>query len=241
MDLRTYINSVGQVEEAKRLLNYPPFIISDEIHTGVAHSWLYAEAGGRRVYAPHEFVFEKAHEKKEDDDKAYDANGRLMGMYDDFLDAIAARFEGVTFADIACNNGYFLAGAALRGMRRCTGIDREDYGESVRFLNKNIGVNARLMRGAYSSWTHRIDGLDAYGVVAASQVMQHISDPLYFLSFAASRAKKALFCLQEWAKQTNIESITRSQIDSTKTRTSRIASATMWDYLRVFCLRASIC
>lgn len=193
MDLRKYNLSLDQIETAKRCLNYQPFVITDDVHTGVAYSWLHHKDGGRRAYGLDEFVFDRATEPQDIWNKANDANSRLAIMYDCFLDRIVARFPGCSLADMACNNGYFVVGAAMRGMGRCTGFDREDYGASVSFLNSLTGVDAKFNHSSYDSWSHIVKGFEPHDVVVASQVMQHISDPLYFLSFVASRAKKALF------------------------------------------------
>lgn len=193
MDLRPYNLSEKQILEAQECLNYQPFIISDHIHTGVAYSWLYHAEGGRRTYGLNEFVFDSTKDAPDIYSKAYDANQRLALMYDSFLDYIAQRFPGGSLADMACNNGYFVVGAALRGMQNCTGFDREDYSKPISFLNSITGANATFNRSSYDSWTHLVKGFEPHDVVIASQIMQHISDPLYFLSFVASRAKKALF------------------------------------------------
>ena len=77
-------------------------------------------------------------------------------------------------------------------MRPCTGFDYADYSASVSFLNSITGVDAKFIHSAYDSWTHVVKGFEPHDVIVASQIMQHISDPLYFLSFVASRAQKAL-------------------------------------------------
>jgi|GEM_PF-2450031 len=41
MDLRKFNLIPKQIERAKTIFNYQPFIITDDIHTGVAYSWLY--------------------------------------------------------------------------------------------------------------------------------------------------------------------------------------------------------
>lgn len=193
MDLRKYNLTRNQIKQAQSCLNYQPFIITDDINTGVAYSWLHHEDGGRRVYGLEEFVFNRAKESSDIYDKAYDANRRLALMYDTFLDNIAERFPCGSLADMACNNGYFVVGAALRGMKQCIGLDQADYSTSISFLKSLTGVDVSFKRSSYDSWTHVVKGFEPHDVVVASQVMQHISDPLYFLSFVASRAKKALF------------------------------------------------
>lgn len=193
MDLRKYNLTASQVHEAAEILNYQPFIISDNVHTGVAYSWLYDTDGGRRKYDYNEFVFNKETEDQGIYEKAFDANRRLATMYDEFIEYIATRFPGGSLADMACNNGYFLIQGALRGLGQCTGFDHGDYSNSVNFLNSVTGANVNFMHRSYDSWTHRVEDFQPHDIVIASQIMQHISDPLYFLSFVASRAKKAMF------------------------------------------------
>jgi hypothetical protein len=192
MDLRKFNLCADQVVTARQCLNYQPFIITDQIITGVAYSWLHHQDGGRRVYGLHEFVFDRATEAEDTWNKAYDANRRLATMYDCFLDHIADRFKGCSLADMACNNGYFVIGAALRGLGKCTGFDHGDYSTSISFLCSLTGAKVEFRHQAYNSWTHVVHDFEPHDVVVASQIMQHISDPLYFLSFIASRAQKAL-------------------------------------------------
>lgn len=192
MDLRKFDLTPSQVERAARHLNYQPFVITDDVQTGVAYSWLHHAEGGRRVYDRREFVFDRRLETPEVWSKAVDANRRLATMYDEFLDEIAARHPGASLADMACNNGYFVFGAALRGMKPVSGFDHGDYAETFKLLTEITGVEATFRQSHYNSWTHRVDDFDVHDVVVVSQIMQHIPDPLYFLSFVASRARKAL-------------------------------------------------
>jgi hypothetical protein len=78
-------------------------------------------------------------------------------------------------------------------MSQCVGYDLGDYSRSVAFLNSVVGTEAKFHNAAYDSWKHEIPGCDKYDVVVASNIMQHISDPLYFLNFIGRRARKALF------------------------------------------------
>ncbi|AON56463.1 class I SAM-dependent methyltransferase [Herbaspirillum seropedicae] len=192
MDLRKYALPRHDIDQAMTVLNYQPFIISDDVFTGVAYSWIYDENGGRRVYSRNEFVFDRTECSAELFERAGAANQQLRLIYDSILDTLAEKFPGCSFADMACNNGYFVIGAAQRGMTDCVGYDGADYSESIDFLNRVTGVNTRFVQTHYDSWRHWADGFEMADVVLASQVMQHISDPLYFLSFLASRAKKAL-------------------------------------------------
>jgi hypothetical protein len=199
MDLRAYLTSNAERESAARVLNYQPFIISDTVQTGVAYSWLHDSDGGRHVYAREAFVFDRSRESPDVWARAADANRRLANIYDSILDEVATRFPGHSLADMACNNGYFPVGASLRGMYPCTGFDQADYSASVDLLNRMTGSKAAFFNRSYDSWLHRVEGFEPHDVVICSQIMQHIPDPMYFLSFVASRAKKALLIFQGMA------------------------------------------
>lgn len=192
MDLRPYGLTPQQIDSAAAVLNYQPFIISDEVQTGVAYSWLYSEEGGR-LARTHDFVWKRNDTPAGEWAKFADANQRLRAMYEDWLNEIAQRYPGGTLLDPACNNGYFLVRALQRGMRAATGYDRADYTGSVSFLNQLTGLNARFIHRAYSPWTHTIDGCQPHDVAVASLILCHISDPLYFLAFLGKMAREAIF------------------------------------------------
>jgi hypothetical protein len=158
----------------------------------VAHSWLYGEESGRLANSG-DFVWQKGTMPAEAWNRFADANARLRAMYEDWLDVIATTYPGGTLLDPACNNGYFLAGALQRGMKKATGYDRADYTGSVQFLNDIVGVNAKFVHRAYSPWTHRIDDCVPHDVAVASLILCHISDPLYYLAFLGKMAKEAIF------------------------------------------------
>jgi hypothetical protein len=192
MDLRKYGLSPNEVKRGTGVLNYQPFILSDDIQTGVAYSWLYGAEGGRAARAG-EFLCYRGTVAPELWDQFTDANARLRAMYEDWLDAIAGTYAGGSLLDPACNNGYFLSGALLRKMKRATGYDRVDYTSALQFLNDTTGTDATFIHRAYSPWTHRIDDCEPHDVVVASLILCHISDPLYFLAFLGKMAKEALF------------------------------------------------
>jgi SAM-dependent methyltransferase len=192
MDLRKYRLSPAQVQEGISCLNYQPFVLSDDVCTGVAHSWLSTDDGGRSQNVP-DFVLDRRGCDGRLWERFWDSNRRLASMYDDFVDAIVQHVPQGTMLDVACNNGYFLIRGAERGMSRCVGYDLGDYSKSVGFLNSVVGTKAKFVHAAYDSLKHEIAGCEQYDVVVASNIMQHISDPLNFLSFLGSRARKALF------------------------------------------------
>ena len=192
MDLRNYRLTTAQLDIAVDVLNYQPFIISDEVQTGVAYSWLFTQEAGRLARA-NDFCMRRGEVDKETWARFSDANARLRAMYEDWLNVISETYRGASLLDPACNNGYFLSGALLRGMKRATGYDRADYTRSVDFLNEILGTNADFYHREYSSWKHNIEGCAPHDVVIASLIMCHISDPLYFLAFLGKKAKEAIF------------------------------------------------
>jgi SAM-dependent methyltransferase len=192
MDLRKFRLSQAQVEQGTACLNYQPFILDDDICTGVAYSWIGTSDGGRSQNA-RDFVLDRRKCDGRLWERFWDANRRLASMYDDFLDAIVKHVPQGTLLDVACNNGYFLVRGMERGMSQCVGYDLVDYSASVAFLNSVVGTKAKFHNAGYDSWTHEIAGCDEYDVVVATNIMQHVSDPLYFLNFLGRRARKALF------------------------------------------------
>jgi hypothetical protein len=145
MDLRPCGLSARQVERAARVLAYQPFLISDEMQTGVAYSWL--DAADPRVSPP--LLFRKAAWAAEWG-RIDDANGRLRAMYDDFVKEIARRYPGGSLLDVACNNGYFPVRAETLGIGRATGADLgwHDW-LSIRFLNEVLGASVHFRRAVY--------------------------------------------------------------------------------------------
>ena len=98
MDLRQYGLSAAQQAEAERLLDYQPFIISDDVQTGVAYSWLYAD--DPRVEP--KLLFRRG---EPDFEAAAAANQSLRALYDGFIGQIAERFPNCSLFDVGCNNG----------------------------------------------------------------------------------------------------------------------------------------
>ena len=189
MDLRPLNLSAKQIQQAAHVLNYQPFIITDDFQTGVAYSWLYS--GDPRVKPP--VVFQR-----EQWDKISKANQRLRLMYDDFLDEIARRYPGGSLFDIGCNNGYFPVGAERRHMRNCVGSDGARHANAMAFLNGVLGTTARFITALYNPATGKITqysflGVGRFDVVVTSAIMCHMPNPLLFLSALGTIAKEAIF------------------------------------------------
>ncbi len=202
MDLRDALKTDAERKEAARLLDYQPFIISDDIQTGAAYSWM--NGGDPRVRP--QLLFHRHEETEESWTKISDANGRLATMYDDFVAAIAERYPGGSLLDLACNNGYLPVRADTLGMRPSLGIDGEaKHGSAIGFLNRVLGARAKFKARFYDSNGRRVTGyvrrwrtslipnLPRCDVVCLLAILCHLPDPLGFLAYAGSRAKEAMF------------------------------------------------
>ncbi|MCP3391901.1 class I SAM-dependent methyltransferase [Bradyrhizobium sp. CCGB12] len=185
MDLRKFLR--GDIDTASRVLDYQPFILSDDIETGAAYSWL----RGSDPRTEPALVLRRKEMDPADWRIAVDTNARLRAMYEDILDEIAVRFPGQTLLDVACNNGYFPVGAEIRGMR-ATGIDLGNYGPAVQLLNDALGTQARFIHASYNSRTHELPDIGQFDVTVMSAIMCHLPDPLYFLAAVGKATKRAL-------------------------------------------------
>ena len=189
MDLRPYGLTPRQVKRAARVLSYQPFIISDDLQTGVAWSWISGE--DPRVSPPLVFRRDQWGDKW---DAIHDANARLRAMYDDFIFEIVARFPGGSLLDIACKNGYFPIKAQLSGMTPCAGMDiGSQYRRSIKFLNRVAGTRVKFVHGAYEPRRLKAPIRQRYDVVVASAIMCHLPDPLHFLADLGRIARRAIF------------------------------------------------
>jgi SAM-dependent methyltransferase len=187
MDLRPYNLTSEQLAEAARVLNYQPFVLSDDMQTGVAYSWLHA--ADPRVKP--KLLFRRGDPEW---DAATAANESLRLLYDGFLQQIADHLPGGSLLDIGCNNGYFPVRAEMFGMRGCVGSDfYASYRRSVTFLNRVVGTAARFVHAPYQPGKKRIQTWRRFDVVAASAILCHQPNPLEFLAAIARKAKHAIF------------------------------------------------
>src|SRR5579872_64986 len=127
MDLRKYRLSEADLQLASRCLHYQPFILSDDLQTGVAHSWLYGEEGGKRSCGA-EWLCDRRRVSPTYWNQFSDANARLRAMYEDWTDVLASRFSGGSVVDVGCNTGYFPIRLQQKGMKECAGYDLGDCG-----------------------------------------------------------------------------------------------------------------
>ncbi len=199
MDLRPCLLSADAIAQARALLAYQPFVISDTVCTGAAYNWLYAKSADEWT-GPE--VYDRAVVGAETFAAALDASVRMRTTYERFLGAICRAFPGGSYLDVACNTGWFPVMASLNGMSDCTGLDPGDYGAAVSFLNRVTGAHATFIRGGYASPTPVLAsgiGPDRrpfdrqFDVVSNFAFMGHLGDPLQFLQALTSVARKAVF------------------------------------------------
>jgi SAM-dependent methyltransferase len=184
MDLRAYN---VDVLAAVSCLDYQPFVISEDVQTGVAYSWV----GSTDPRISPQLVFYK-NKSPLIWAAAADANARLRAMYDDILNELAKRFPGGTLLDIACNNGYFPIGAELRGMHGIGSDLGSQYAQSINFLNRILGTKAEFWHKPYDSRKHYLPIAGKFDVVVISAIMCHMPDPLHLLKACATIASKAI-------------------------------------------------
>ncbi len=188
MDLRPFAPSREQVLRGTRLLDYQPFILADDVQTGIAYDWLYGPQDPGRYLAFRDQV------SAETWNRFTSANAQLRTMYDEWIEAICLHAQGnESVLDVACNSGYFLQRFALKGYGECRGYDLLDKTEVFSYLNGILGTDARFIHQRYDSWTHRLEGCQPADIVIASAILLHLSDPLYFLHFLGSVTNKILF------------------------------------------------
>jgi SAM-dependent methyltransferase len=174
MNLRAYN---VDIPTAISCLDYQPFILSDDVQTGVAYSLV--GCGDPRINP--QLIFYKDRIASSMWMDATDANTRLRAMYDDILDEIARIFPGGSLLDVACNNGYFPVGAELRGMHGVGSDIGVQYARSIEFLNRTLGTTAKFQHKPYNSQSHCLPIDDKFDVVVVSAIMCHMPDPLHLL------------------------------------------------------------
>lgn len=193
MDLRPYGLSAELCDVAAQVLNYQPFIISDDLQTGAGYSQLYHE--DPRSAPP--LVFRRG-EWQAKWDSVSEGTGRQRAMYDRFLRAIADRYPGGTLFDAACNNGYFPVRAEMFGMGPSAGMDTgAQYAASIGFLNMVCGTHASFVHATYNPMTHSAPVSRRFDVVVATAILCHLPDPAYFLAYLGSLAKEAIFLWEQ--------------------------------------------
>lgn len=112
-------------------------------------------------------------------------------MYDEILDVVALRFPGGSLFDGACNNGYCLVGAELRGLSG-TEMDVVDYSKLFSILNNALGTKAKFLNLVYDFERHEMPVQEQFDVVVASAIMCHLPDPVPFLATIGKIAKSTI-------------------------------------------------
>ena len=97
MDLRKFHLSPAQIQQGMVCLNYQPFVLSDDVCTGVAYSWIATSDGGRSDREA-SFVLDRRTCDTGLWERFGDANRRLASMYDDFVDAIVQNVPGAHYS-----------------------------------------------------------------------------------------------------------------------------------------------
>jgi SAM-dependent methyltransferase len=187
MDLRGSLNP-AQIDRACEVLNYQPFILTDELQTGAAYSWMY----GVDVTSP-TLLFRRQSFAAEEWARITDANSRLRRMYDAFVTAIARRYPGGSLLDFGCNNGYFPVKAEQCGMKGVGCDANPQFRESIGLLNDALDTRAGFIHALYDVRRHSAPVEDRYTVVCASAMIGNLPDPLDFLAFLGSLAAEAIF------------------------------------------------
>src|SRR6202035_5702483 len=148
MDLRSLSISPTQLARIRRFiverkLGYQPFIFQDELEVGaglhfIEHCQHYQcvptqdadpSIAGLRTTRPDEFRA---------------SNAQLRQIYELFLNFMQAQLGDLSttsFAEVGSNTGYFLFGLALRGARRCVGVDFTRADEVFALFNSILGTN----------------------------------------------------------------------------------------------------
>lgn len=187
MDLRPFRLTREQILQGAKLLDYQPFILSDDVQTGIAYDWLYGQQDPGRYVAYRDQVNEDIWVR------FAASNAQLRSMYDEWIEAACSRVpDGNSVLDVACNSGYFLQRFAQKGYRDCIGYDMLDKTQVFAYLNHILGTSAVFIHKRYDSWTHQLPGCNPADLVIASAILLHLSDPLYFLHFLSGMTRKAL-------------------------------------------------
>jgi hypothetical protein len=203
VDLRAFNISKEMADQIFPVLDYQPFVVDGDRHTGVAYSWLHTEDA--RLSSDKAFQFDRRTQPADVYHTSFVANRMLAATYDTIIDAVTRRVPGGTFLDVSCNNGYFPVLASLKGCSRAVGLDLSAVPErrkSFDLLNAITGSRAQFLEGGYSFDHHLLfhssDGRNAvaledeFDIVTNSAFLIHTGEPLHVLAALARRAKRAL-------------------------------------------------
>ncbi|BAH73800.1 class I SAM-dependent methyltransferase [Solidesulfovibrio magneticus] len=174
------------------IFRYQPFKLPDGTITGSGNGQVYG--GLTRAMRPGEVT-------KKEWDNFFLLNSELTMMYEDIIWAIKnefGSFKGLSFADFACNSGYFCYRYLQEGAEMATGIDGYDFSEAFSIVNRACSLNAKFIHASYNMMTHEAKGLaDTYDIVSCIAFMCYSSDPTYLLTYLAKLANRALVVLSK--------------------------------------------
>lgn len=186
------------------LLAYQPFVITDDLETGVGLEFAdqryvgivyYPGLDRRRLEQSPQLrrivvdqgLYPRFHK----------ANSELRRLYDHLIDRICAALGGVdelSVLDVGCNAGYFPIAFCQRGVKQAAGCDREaGFARTLDFLNEVVGTRAQFINTSYNPQMRRIADCPVFDLVISVTVMNHISEPLFFLEALAGITGRALF------------------------------------------------
>jgi SAM-dependent methyltransferase len=122
-------------------------------------------------------------------------NAIYRAFYDRVAGIIAEHVDvaGASFLEIGCNTGLNLFNVAVRGARRCTGVDWTNHAPVIDWLNRVLGTDVRFIAAGYDNLTHTLpDAVPEADVVINTVFMNHQCDPLQFLCCLADRARRGV-------------------------------------------------
>lgn len=213
MDLRDKKLTNPQIEEVEQLilynnLSYQPFIFTNDLETGVGQrvqdgfEKYDGENKGGSIYwkdAPQEATQRLKTTLVSDLNHFRRCNAEYRRMYDHFIDSIVDQLGGeiadLTFAELGCNSGYFMHSLALRGARRCVGLDVGPFEEVFKWFNKTLGIKNEFQHAEWDPSTHSVNGskIPEVDVFLSIAVSCHVPDPIQHLAYLCDYSKKAVF------------------------------------------------
>ena len=210
MDLRSFIRTPADIQEAKALIVqehffYQPFCIADDLEVGGGYEFVRRRPGAGMVYWP---GYERERERYPGPRiKTIDpalgsefriANDAVRKVYNGFVDQICEQIADIrskSVADVGCSNGYMPVSLALRGLRGAVGYDQNDHSGCFRFLNRLLGTSVPFVHARYDPVDGRIPGCPTHDVVLSMSVLQHMTEPFRHLHFLRSITREALFLM----------------------------------------------
>src|SRR5262249_46520551 len=112
-----------------------------------------------------------------------------------------------SFAEVGCNTGYFLYGLALRGARRCVGLDYTPNADVFAWFNEALGTRCEFRFAEWDSLRHRLNyaALPRVDVGLSIGVTCHLADPLHHLAYLCDHSRRAVFV---WCPVTRDDGLT---------------------------------